>query len=81
MSFVQSLSRHLWSPSMEVMEVWQPDSDRHRTYRPVVYEVVRRTDDDVPVEVTILLIPDDSHLNASPRSSVGRLAVAENGRP
>lgn len=61
LSFVQSLSRHLWSPSMELMEVWQPDSDRRRTYRPVVYEVVRRADDDMPVEVTILLLPDDAH--------------------
>lgn len=67
-SFVQSLTRHLWSPSMEVMEVWQPDSDRRRTYRPMVYEVVRRSSDDEPVEVTILLLPDagskDHHAGA-----------------
>ena len=57
-SFVQSLTRHLWSPSMEVMEVWQPDFDRRRTYRPMIYEVARRVSDDKPVEVTILLLPD-----------------------
>ncbi len=57
-SYVQSLTRHLWSPSMEVMEVWQPDSDRRRAYRPMIYEVVRRVSDDTPVEVTILLLPD-----------------------
>lgn len=58
-SFVQSLTRHLWSPSMELIEVWQPDSERRRTYRPIVYEVVRRVSDDQPLEATILLIPDD----------------------
>ncbi len=62
-SFVQSLTRHLWSPSMELMEVWQPNSDRRRTYRPVVYEVVRQTSDDSPVEATILLLPDDDRHN------------------
>jgi hypothetical protein len=56
-SYAECLARHLWSPSMEVMEVWQPDSDRHRTYRPMIYEVVRRSSDDTPVEVTILLLP------------------------
>ena len=59
-AFVQSLTRHLWSPSMELLEVWQPDAAHHRTYRPIVYEVVRRTHDDAPVGATILLIPDDS---------------------
>ena len=59
-AFVQSLSRHLWSPSMQVMEVWQPDAQHHRTYRPIIYEVVRRASDDVPVEVTIVLLPDDA---------------------
>lgn len=58
-SFLQSLTRHLWSPSMELMEVWQPDVGQRRTYRPIVYEVVRRVLDDTPVEVTILLLPDD----------------------
>lgn len=58
-SFLQSLSRHLWSPSMELMEVWQPDAGQRRTYRPIVYEVVRQVSDDAPVEVTILLLPDD----------------------
>ncbi|HSP29510.1 MAG TPA: hypothetical protein VLN74_13240 [Ilumatobacteraceae bacterium] len=73
-SFVQSLTRHLWSPSMEVMEVWQPDSNRRRTYRPMIYEVVRRSSDDSPVEVTILLLPDaaatDDHVGA--RSDLSR---------
>lgn len=59
-AFVQSLARHLWSPSMEVLKVWQPDDEHHRTYRPIIYEVVRRASDDNPVEVTILLVPDDS---------------------
>lgn len=67
-SFVQSLTRHLWSPSMEVMEVWQPDSNRRRVYRPMIYEVVRRSSDDTPVEVTILLLPvaasGDDHAGA-----------------
>jgi hypothetical protein len=71
-SFVQSLTRHLWSPSMEVIEVWQPDSNRRRTYRPMVYEVVRRSSDDEPVEVTILLLPDaaskDHHAGARSES-------------
>ena len=58
-SFTQSLSRRLWAPSMEVMEVWQPDARQHRTYRPVVYEVLRRVHDDAPVQVTLLLLPDD----------------------
>lgn len=58
-SFAQSLTRHLWSPSMELMEVWLPDGDQRRTYRPIVYEVVRRASDDTPVEVTIVLVPDD----------------------
>lgn len=57
-SFVQSLTRHLWSPSMELMEVWQPASGGHRTYRPIIYQVGRRVSDDKPVEVTILLLPD-----------------------
>jgi hypothetical protein len=58
--FAHSLTRHLWSPSMELLEVWQPHSNQRRTYRPVVYEVVRRVSDDVPLEATILLIPDNS---------------------
>jgi hypothetical protein len=57
-SFVQSLARRLWSPSIELMEVWQPDANRSRTYRPIVYEIVRRVSDDKPLEATILLIPD-----------------------
>ncbi len=56
--FAQSLTRHLWSPSMELMEVWQPNSDQRRTYRPTIYEVGRRVSDDRPVETTILLLPD-----------------------
>ena len=58
-AFVQSLSRHLWSPSMELLKVWQPDAEHHRTYRPIIYEVVRRAGDDEPIEVTIVLVPDD----------------------
>lgn len=57
-SFLQSLTRHLWSPSMALMKVWQPDADQRRTYRPIVYEVVRRVSDDTPIEVTILLLPE-----------------------
>jgi hypothetical protein len=57
-SLPQSLERHLWSPSTEVMEVWQPHSDRRRRYRPMIYEIVRRSSDDKPVEVTILLVPE-----------------------
>ncbi len=75
-SFVQSLSRHLWSPSMELMEVWRPDSDRRRTYRPVVYELVRRTSDGLPVEVTILLLPDDVHAP----SGAARVGAEKNDR-
>jgi hypothetical protein len=59
-AFVQSLARHLWSPSMELMQVWQPDAHHLRTYRPVIYEVVRRSSDDAPIEVTLLLLPDDT---------------------
>lgn len=62
--FVHSLTRHLWSPSMEVMTVWQPDSTRQRTYRPIVHEVVRRARDDAPVRATILLIPDEGDRSA-----------------
>ena len=57
--FVHSLRRRLWSPSMELIEVWRPDSNGRRTYRPIIYEVVRRVSDHKPIETTILLIPDD----------------------
>jgi hypothetical protein len=69
-SFMQSLSRHLWAPSMEVMEVWQPDSRQHRTYRPVIYEVVRRVHDDAPLQVTVLLLPDDVRSDDASLASV-----------
>ena len=59
-AFVHSLEGHLWRPSMELMEVWQPDAAHRRTYRPIIDEVVRRASDDAPVEITILLVPDDS---------------------
>jgi len=63
--FTQSLTRHLWSPSMELMEVWQPNSDQRRTYRPTIYEIGRRVSDDRPVETTILLLPDEvSHADS-----------------
>lgn len=69
-SFMQSLTRHLWSPSMALMAVWQPDSDRHRTYRPIIYEVERRVADDEVVRLTILLLPDGADVE-SPRSTRG----------
>jgi hypothetical protein len=50
---------------MELMEVWQPEVDRRRTYRPVIAEVVRRAEDDVPVEVTVLLLPDERNVDAA----------------
>jgi hypothetical protein len=59
-AFAHSLTRHLWTPSMASMEVWQPDATHRRTYRPIVEEVVRRVNDDAPVEITILLLPDVS---------------------
>ena len=69
-SFVQSLTRHLWTPSMEVMRGWQPDGDQHRTYRPIVYEVVRRVHGDEPVLATILLVPDEVNQSAPTDRSV-----------
>lgn len=59
-AFVHSLDGHLWRPSMELMEVWQPDATHRRTYRPIIGEVVRRASDDAPVEITILLLPEDA---------------------
>ncbi|HYN35028.1 MAG TPA: toll/interleukin-1 receptor domain-containing protein [Ilumatobacteraceae bacterium] len=82
-SFVQSLTRHLWRPSFEVMAVWQPDSDRRRTYRPSIYEVVRRIGDDKPVEVTVLLVPDQEPISVPPGPQAvggGVTASSGNGR-
>lgn len=59
-SFLHSLTRRLWVPSMEVMRVWQPDGHQDRTYRPIVYEVERRVHGDEAVSATILLVPDEA---------------------
>jgi hypothetical protein len=63
-SFVQSLTHHLWSPSMELMDVWQPAAGQRRAYRPVIYEVGRRVSDHTPVTLTILLLPDGAREDA-----------------
>lgn len=69
-SFMQSLTRHLWAPSMAVMAVWQPHSDRRRTYRPIIYEVERRVSDDEAVRLTILLLPEGADVETT-RTSPG----------
>ena len=74
-SFMLSLTRHLWSPSMEVMAVWQPNVHQHRTYRPIVYEVVRRVHDDDAVQATILLLPDEADQSAPSDRSVAPSAT------
>jgi TIR domain len=80
-SFVESLSRHLWSPSLELMEVWQPATDSHRTYRPLITEIVRRAGDDVPIEVTILLMPDGPHVDDAERlQPAGPVAAGKKAR-
>jgi hypothetical protein len=78
-AFVQSLTRHLWAPSMEVLEVWQPDAARHRTYRPILHEVARRVADDTPVEVTIVLVPDERAVDPSDRRGGTRDGDLEDG--
>ena len=74
-SFMQSLTRRLWSPSMALMAVWQPDSDRRRTYRPIIYEVERRVSNDEAVRLTILLLPAGAEVEATP--STGGAPIAQ----
>lgn len=59
--FVDGLRGKLFMPSSEVIEVWQPPGESRRAYRPVIYEIDRRESDDVPVRVTILLVPTGAH--------------------
>ena len=56
-NFMNCLGQRLWAPSNAVIEAWEPDSDRHRSYHPVLYDVERRIKDHRPVRATILLSP------------------------
>jgi TIR domain len=56
-NFVNCLAQRLWAPSTAVIEAWEPASDRHRAYLPVLYDVERRNKDHRPVRATILLSP------------------------
>ena len=56
-NFMNCLAQRLWAPSNAVIEAWEPDSGRHRAYRPVLYDVERRINDHRPVRATILLSP------------------------
>lgn len=56
-SFVDGLHGKLFRPSSSVIEVWQPPGESRRAYRPVITAIDRRSSDDRPVGVTILLVP------------------------
>jgi hypothetical protein len=56
-NFVNCLKQRLWKPSSATMAAWEPDSESHRAYLPVLFEVERRIEDHRPVRATILLSP------------------------
>jgi hypothetical protein len=56
-NFLNCLAQRLWAPSNAAIQAWEPNSDRPRSYHPILYDVERRVNDHRPVRATILLSP------------------------